>query len=62
MVWREDGSAPTKKHFDKASATREAERLARGYPSTSFFVLEGVSCSSKVDVTTVKLEEIECPF
>lgn len=61
MVWRENGSAPTCRHFTKQIALAEAERLAALNPGEVFFVLKAtagvVSQSPKVE--RVKLERLE---
>ena len=43
MVWNPQGHAPTKDHGTKASAEREAERLARLNRGQRFIVLQSVS-------------------
>lgn len=44
MVYRDDrfGSAPTAKHWSKAEAENEAERLASQNPEVEFVVLKAV--------------------
>lgn len=42
MVWNPHGRAPTYKHFSRADAEKEAERLAHNNPSQSFYVLKAV--------------------
>lgn len=39
LVWREDGDAPTTKHFTSESAETEAARLAKRFPGRTFHVL-----------------------
>lgn len=43
MVWSEQASAPTKKHFSPLEANQEASRLAKRHPDRIFYVLESVS-------------------
>ena len=43
-------NAPKAKHSTREKADREAERLARQHPDTTFFVLEAVACVKIADV------------
>lgn len=43
MVWRPSGSAPVHKHFERAGAEHEAERVARQHPETEVFVMAPTS-------------------
>ena len=43
LVWNPNGNAPTYRHPSIESATREAERLARGNTGHTFIVLESVA-------------------
>ena len=49
-----DGNVP-KRHVNERSATAEAERLAKKYPQTKFYVLEAVSVSEVSDAVTKAL-------
>lgn len=40
MVWRNQGSSPTKKHETYEQALKEAERLVKNNPNIKFYVLE----------------------
>jgi hypothetical protein len=56
--WMVLGDAlPVVRHDSKASAQREAVRLARQLPGRQFFVLEAVSLIEKSDVTVTTLEQ-----
>lgn len=55
MVWNERGDAPRVKHPNKASAQREAERLARLNRGSAFIVLESVQACISNDVLVVDL-------
>ena len=48
LVWNADGKNPTYKHQSEESAVKEAERLARQAPGSTFVVLESV-CARRVD-------------
>lgn len=52
MVYGMGQNRPTVRHKTLASATQEAERLARANPGIDFYVLAAVSRSRKVDVET----------
>lgn len=39
LVWSDDGRAPTRKHWTKASAETEADRLATSHPGQVFTIL-----------------------
>lgn len=71
MVYGLGQRQPTVRHKTRASATLEAERLARTHPGIEFFVLRTVSVSKKTDVLTEEmspwdhaepLDEDELPF
>ena len=51
LVWRESGSAPTKKHPSFESAVTEAERLSKKYIGENFYVLAPVDCVSSMAAT-----------
>jgi hypothetical protein len=55
MVYGEGQRAPAFKHYDRASAERECQRLARQNPGITFFALCAVSESRRVDVETRSL-------
>lgn len=40
MVWNPVGHAPVYRHESRASAEREAERLAKLNPTNEFYILE----------------------
>lgn len=42
LVWKENGGAPKKRHSSLMAAKLEAERLARVYVGTRFYVLASV--------------------
>jgi hypothetical protein len=42
LVWNPGHGAPNFKHYDSASAVREAERLARLHPGEKFYVMVSV--------------------
>ncbi len=48
LVWNPNNRNPTHRHSSEASATSEAERLARLHPGETFVVLESV-CARRVD-------------
>lgn len=50
MVYGLNQRAPVVRHKSEMSAIREAERLARGNPQVSFFVLEATHRLRKNDV------------
>lgn len=64
LVWRLGGGAPTVKHFDKADAEREAERLAKCNPGETFYVLKTVAAATAEDppVKWAKLNRVQIPF
>ena len=43
MVWRPNGGAPVHKHFERANAEHEAERVARLHPESDVFVMAPTS-------------------
>ncbi len=57
LVWNPARNAPTQRHFNRRKAQQEAERLARLSPGDQFYVLEAVSLTQKVDVSTIDLTE-----
>lgn len=64
MVWRE-GSPTTKfRHYTRANAEIEAERLARQCPGETFYVLKSVAAlaSEPQPVKKLKLIKDEIPF
>lgn len=65
LVWNPKGRAPTHRHASEASATDEAERLARVNRGETFVVLESV-CSRQVDdmvrVSLRAASDLEPPF
>lgn len=42
MVWNPVGRAPVYRHESRASAEREAERLAKLNPTNEFYILEAL--------------------
>jgi hypothetical protein len=58
MVYGEGQRAPACKHLSFLSAKTEAERLARCNPTIKFFVLCSVSVSSRIDVETKMLANV----
>lgn len=65
LVWREDGDAPKRKHYDEAQAKQEAERLAERNPGVRFFIAP-VSRFAIAEVLPVKFStatsDEEIPF
>jgi hypothetical protein len=61
-VWREHGGIPTVRHASRGQAEHEAQRLARQCPGESFFILEAISVTRKVDVETITLRDEGMPF
>lgn len=57
MVWCENGGRPTFKHWERANAEREAERLARENEGHLFYVLEAVA-AKRVKVLEPPIEDI----
>ncbi|MBN8639323.1 MAG: hypothetical protein J0M07_28650 [Anaerolineae bacterium] len=57
MVWNPGASFPSVRHPARELATREAERLAANHVTDSFIVLEAVSVSRALRVSTEMLEE-----
>lgn len=55
MVYGMGQKQPTARHKTRASATQEAERLARAHPGIEFFVLRTISVSRKLDVLTEEM-------
>ena len=43
MVWRENGSQPTHRHYSKEDALNEAGRLALTCPGEVFYVLKSTA-------------------
>lgn len=65
MVWKENGGEPSHRHATLETAKAEAERLARAFPGSRFFVLYAAESCVKSDIqwaTTVEREEAEIPF
>lgn len=65
LVWCEDGGTPQRKHPNRASADREAERLARLNPGKSFCVLPCAArfTERRVTVEYFNLDSDDCiPF
>lgn len=53
MVWRENGGAPTYRHFSKEGAVNEAGRLALQCPGEVFFVLKSTAAVA-ADIPLIK--------
>nr|WP_313470802.1 hypothetical protein [Stenotrophomonas geniculata] len=64
VVWNPKTRSVNVRHYDIELATLEAERLAERNPGESFVVLEAISESKKVSVTTrlLRTPEDEIPF
>ena len=63
VVWQPESGNPSHRHQTYQSAKAEAERLADCAPRREFYVLQAVSKSAKVSVTTTPLgEDMERPF
>ena len=54
LVWCEGGGAPTMRHSDYATASREAKRLARGNPGQRFTVMVAVQGFEVNDLKEVR--------
>lgn len=62
LVWNPQGHAPTRDHGSKASADREAERLARANRGQRFIVLQSVGECVVDDVQFIRHVCNEVPF
>ena len=63
VVWNPDGGSPTCRHETEASATQEAERLARIQPGSTFVVLASVVARRVENMLRIDLRaEGELPF
>jgi hypothetical protein len=64
MVYGIGRGCPTKQHWSKADAEREAKRLARENPGSFFVVLEAVAAIAKreFDVITFRADDDGIPF
>ena len=68
LVYNPDHHTPPRcRHQTEASALVEAERLARVYSGSQFFVLEAISVSAEKRVETIRLKandglDDELPF
>ena len=64
LVWAEDGHEPRRKHPDQQSAEREAERLARMNPGTSFCVMMPIARMTEQRITTERFNvlDMDVPF
>lgn len=62
LVWRDGGSAPTFKHYERDGARREAERLARANPGVVFHVMAADAYVVKSDVHWSEGYVDEIPF
>jgi hypothetical protein len=56
MVWRNDGTSPTKKHDTESEARAEAERLAFKHPGDIFTIMQSLGEISTITVTCTKHE------
>ncbi|WP_306049282.1 hypothetical protein [Oceaniradius stylonematis] len=67
MVWSPQGRMPTRRHYCRDDADREAQRLARLNPMQEFFVLKamgGFACDEP-SVRTIRLKtdpDFNIPF
>lgn len=63
FVWNPNGHNPKYQHNSEASATAEAERLARAHPGETFVVLESI-CARRVDdmLRIVMRTDCDIPF
>lgn len=56
MVWRDKGSASTKKHETYKLAQEEAKRLAKNNPNVKFYILEALDeIAAEVEIKEKKL-------
>ncbi len=65
LVWRNDGSGPVRKHWDKQSAVLEAERLAERNPGAIFVVVKSVDArmtATPAARPVLLVREEEIPF
>jgi len=62
LVWNPQGGAPKKDHGTKASAEREAERLARLNRGQRFIVLQSIGERVVDDVQVIEHVGDELPF
>jgi hypothetical protein len=63
MVWSPQGAMPPRrKHESYVDALKAAEEMASRYPSQEFYVVQAVSRSKSVAITTIKLEDESIPF
>lgn len=62
LVWNPHGRAPQVRHPNEASATAEAERLARSNPGQTFVVLASIEAIKLHDLLRVDLRPIDEPF
>jgi hypothetical protein len=61
LVWCVSGGAPTVQHATEEAAEREAERLARAHPGSTFVTLGSLHSFRRSDVERIK-HEAEMPF
>lgn len=64
LVWRGGGGVPTHMHPTKDSAEREAERLAKANPGSTFYVMKAVAAAvaDEAPVRWPKMVPIQIPF
>ena len=62
LVWNPQGQAPTRQHENKASAEREAERLARANRGQRFIVLQSIGERVVDDVQVIEHVGDDLPF
>lgn len=67
IVWSPQGiRPPSRRHETREIAEAEAERLARCSAPSEFFVMEAVSLSKRVDISTERFDrwipDAEIPF
>lgn len=56
MVWRENGSGPTFRHYSREAAETEATRLSKAAPGDVFYVLKAVGGIVAADPVITKVK------
>lgn len=62
MVWNPAGHSPTMRHYEFASAQREADRLARAHREHQFYILKAIEYVTVSDLVRVRLAKDEAMF